>query len=100
ATRALLRVVLRRLTAADHVGLIDARLQALVADTRSDVHVELRRIGLPGRPWTLPLLPLRLLGRKRRRKTVARLRSFDVGRVVPKSRVEELHLILRDAIGR
>ena len=100
AMRATLRAVLRRLTAADQVGPIEARLHALVADTRSDVLVELRRIGLPGRTWTLPLLAVRLLGRQRRRKTVARLRTFDIDRVVPKSRVDELHLILRDTIGR
>ncbi|PZS19077.1 MAG: hypothetical protein DLM57_04900 [Pseudonocardiales bacterium] len=100
AMRAMLRAILRRLTAADRVGPIEARLHSLVDDTRSDVQAELRRIGLPGRPWTLPLLPLRLIGRQRRRKTVARLRTFDLDRVVPKSRVDELHLILRDTIGR
>lgn len=98
--RAVLRAVLRRLTAADQPGPIEARLAALVADTRSDVLAELRRIGLPGRTWTLPLLGLRFLGRERRRKTVARLRGFDLDRVVPKSRVDELHLMLRDTLGR
>jgi len=100
AMRAVLRAVLRRLTAADQVGPVEARLVALVADTRSDVLAELRRIGLPGRTWTLPLLALRFLGRERRRRTVARLRDFDLDRVVPKSRVDELHLILRGTLGR
>jgi hypothetical protein len=100
AMRAILRAVLRRLSAADQMGPIQARLHALVDDTKSDVLAELRRTGLPGHTWTLPLLPLRFLGRERRRRTVARLRTFDVDRVVPKARVDELHLILRDTIGR
>jgi hypothetical protein len=95
AMRALLRAVLRRLTAAEQVDPLESRLRALVADTRVDVLRELRRIGLPGRTWTLPLLALRFLGRERRRTTVARLRSFDLDRVVPPARVDELHLVLR-----
>jgi hypothetical protein len=100
AMRAILRAVLRRLSAADQVGPLETRLRALVDDTRSDVLAELRRIGLPGRTWTLPLLPLRFAGRERRRRTITRLRTFDLDRVVPKARVDDLHLILRDAIGR
>lgn len=100
ALRSVLRVVLQRLSAVGQVGPVQTRLQAIVADTRSDVQRELRRIGLPGRPWTLPMLPLGLLGRERRRRTVERLRAFDLDRVVPKSRVEELHLILRNTAGR
>jgi hypothetical protein len=99
AMRAILRAVLRRLSAADQFGPIEERLHALVDDTKSDVLAELRRIGLPGRTWTVPFLPLRFLGRERRRRTVTRLRTFDLDRVVPKARVDELHLILRDAIG-
>ena len=99
AVRAVLGAVLRRLSAAERLGPIEARLHALVAETRSDVLAELRRIGLPGRTWTLPLLAVRFLGRQRRRAAVARLRGFDLDRVVPKARVDEVHLILRDAIG-
>jgi hypothetical protein len=98
--RAIMRAVLRRLTAVDRVAPLEARMRALVADTRSDVLAELRRIGLPGRTWTLPLLVLRLLGRQRRRRTLARLRTFELERVVPKARVDELHLLLRDSLGR
>jgi hypothetical protein len=42
------------------------------------------------------LFPMRLFGRRRRRRTIDRLRTFDVDQVVPKARVDELHLILRD----
>jgi hypothetical protein len=98
--RAIMRSVLRRLTAVDRVAPLEARMRALVADTRSDVLAELRRIGLPGRTWTLPLLVPRLLGRRRRARTLARLRTFELDRVVPKARVDELHLLLRDSLGR
>jgi hypothetical protein len=100
AMRAILRAVLRRLSAADQVGPLEARLHALVGDTKSDVLAELRRIGLPSHTWTLPALPFRFVGRQRRARTVSRLRTFDVDRVVPKARVDELHLLLRDTIGR
>lgn len=103
AMRAVLRAVLRRLTTANTVGTagtVEVRLQSLVTDTRPDVLAELRRVGLPGRTWSLPLLALRFLGRQRRRRTLTRLRSFDVDRVVPKARLDELHLILRDMQGR
>lgn len=95
ATRALLRAVLRRITAADQVAPLEARLRALVADTRADVLAELRRLGLPGRTWTLPLLAVRLARRSRRQQTLDRLRGFQVDRVVPPARIDELHLIIR-----
>jgi hypothetical protein len=57
------------------------------------VRTELRRIGLPSRRLTMPLLALRLLGR-RRSETLRRLGTFDVERVVPESRLDELHLIV------
>lgn len=97
--RALLRAVLRRLTAADRYGPVEARLRDLVRDTRADVLAELRRLGLPAHTVTLPLLGLRLAGR-RRAETLARLREFRLDAVVPRGRVDELHLLLRSAVGR
>lgn len=95
--RAALLAILRRLTAARRYGPVEDRLRALVSETRSDVLRELRRIGLPSHVVTLPLLALRMAG-KRRRQTLARLRDFEVGRAVPAARVDELHLLLRDAV--
>lgn len=99
AMRALLLGVLRRLSAARQYAPVEVRLRALVADTRGDVRRELRRLRLPGHTWTLPLLALRFVGRKRRRATLERLRGFDVSRVVPRARVDELHLLLRSSLG-
>lgn len=96
--RWVLRAVLRRLTAADRYGPIETRLRALVADTRGDVLRELRRVGLPSHLLTLPLLALRLAGR-RRTETLERLRGFEIGRAVPRARLDELHLLLRQAAG-
>jgi hypothetical protein len=98
--RALLAAVLRRLTAAGTYRPIEQRLRALVADTHRDVHAELRRIGLPSRSWTLPLIAVRLLRRRSRADTLARLRTFSVDHVVPRARVDELHVLLREAVGR
>ena len=100
ALRALLRAVLGRLMAAGQLASLEQRLRALVADTRADVRRELRRIGLPSHTVTLPLFAFRLARRTRRPDTVARLRSFDVDRVVSPARVDELHLLVRGALGR
>jgi hypothetical protein len=97
--RALLAAVKRRMTVAGSDAQIDHRLRALVSATGGDVARELRRIGLPSRSWTLPLLVVRLTGR-RRAETAERLRSFDVERVVPPARLDELHLLMRANAGR
>jgi hypothetical protein len=91
--RAVLRAVLRRLTEADRYGQLETRLRALVSDTRGDVLRELRRVGLPSHTVTLPLLAIRLIG-KRRKPTLARMREFDITRAVPKARLDELHMLL------
>jgi hypothetical protein len=93
-----LRAILRRLTAAEHYEPIEARLRRLVADTRGDVLRELRRVGLPSHAVTLPLLALRLTG-KRRVATLEKLRGFDVDRAVPRTRLDELHMLLRSGLG-
>lgn len=91
--------IVRRLTGFERFGPLEDRMRALVEDTRADVLKELRRIGLPGHVITLPLLAFRFLGRQRRTDTIARLRTFEVGRAVPKARLDELHLVLREAFG-
>lgn len=96
--RLLLVAVLRRLTVTTDPA-VEQRLRSLVAETRRDVLRELRRIGLPGRTWSLPWLAIRLLGR-RRANTLAKLRTFEVERVVPAARLDELHLLLRIPGGR
>lgn len=94
-----LRAVLRRLTAVRAYAPVEERLKTLVSDTHHDVLRELRRIGLPGHTLTLPLLAIRLAG-KRRTETVTRLRGFEVERAVPGARIDELHMLLRTAVGR
>jgi hypothetical protein len=90
--RAVLLAVLRRLTALPDAG---PRVRVLVRQTRGDVLRELRRLGLPGRSWTLPLLAWRLIRTRHRRATFERLRGFDVDRAVPAGRLDELHLLMR-----
>jgi hypothetical protein len=94
-----LRAILRRLTAARDFGPIEGRLRSLVSDTRGDVYRELRRLGLPSHTLTLPLLAVRLAGR-RRPETLRRLRGFELGRAVPRVRLDELHFLVRSAVGR
>jgi hypothetical protein len=91
--RAVLRAILRRLTATDRHGPVEARLRKLVAETRGDVLRELRRVGLPSHAVTLPFLAFRLAG-KRREATLLRLREFEVDRAVPRARLDELHMLL------
>jgi hypothetical protein len=97
--RWLLLAVLRRLTGFAQYEPVETRMRKLVADTRADVLRELRRLGLPGRTVTLPVLAIRLLRPTRRADTLARLRGFETARVVPKARLDELHLLLRQAVG-
>jgi hypothetical protein len=95
--RWLLLTVVRRLTAFPHYTPIEQRLTALVRDTRGDVFRELRRVGLPSHVWTLPLLAVRLVRSPRRSETVAALRAFEIGRVVPKVRLDETYLLMQQA---
>ena len=97
--RAVLRAVLRSLMAAKSYGPLEERLSAIVDSARKGVLTELRRVGLPSRMLTLPLLAFRLIG-KRRKETIARMREFDVDRAVPKAHRDELHMVLREAVGR
>jgi len=99
ALRSILGAVLRRVTMPAVAGADARRLRMLLADTRGDVSRELRRIGLPSRWWTMPLLLARLLG-KHRSETVGRMRDFDIDRVVPGSRLDELHMLMRAQAGR
>lgn len=87
--------LLRQATGAGHFGPMEDRMRRLVADTRGAVRVELRRIGVPSRAWTLPLLAWRLVRRKHRPETLRRLGRFDVERVVSGSQVDELQMIVR-----
>ncbi|HZZ97617.1 MAG TPA: hypothetical protein VFE19_11390 [Jatrophihabitantaceae bacterium] len=95
--RWVLLAVVRRLTSFSQYAPIEERINTLVAETRGDVFRELRRVGLPSHMWTLPLLPIRLLGSKRRPDTVERMRAFELARVVPKARIDETFLLLRQA---
>ncbi len=96
--RWLLLTLLRRLTGFAQFGAVEDRMRVLVADTRPDVLAELRRLGLPGRTVTLPLLAVRLLRRSRRADTLQRLRGFQTTNVVPKARLDGMHLLLRQAV--
>ncbi len=97
--RAVLRAVLRRLMAAAAYGPLEDRVRAITNGASAGVLAEMRRVGLPGRLITLPLLVIRLIG-KRRKETLTRIRQFDVERAVPKARRDELHMVLRQSVGR
>lgn len=96
--RAVLRAVLRRLMGAAAYGPIEARLSGVVNGASGDIFAELRRVGLPSRVITIPLILLRLIGR-RRGDTLARMKQFEVERAVSRARVDELHMLIREASG-
>lgn len=95
--RALLGAVLRRVSGARYFGPVEDRMWRLVRQTRGDMRAELRRIGVPSRVWTFPVLALRLARPSRRAETLERLRRFEVERVVPSTRLDELHMLVRQA---
>lgn len=92
--RWLVRALLARFTDATRYRPVELKLRQLVDDTHSDVMAELKRLGLPCHALTLPLLAVRLAGR-RRKDTMDRLRQFRTERAVPAGRLDELHLLLR-----
>lgn len=93
AFRALVVAILRRIMGVGRLGPVEGKVSGLVADTHGDLRRELRRIGLPATVFGMPLLLVRLLGR-RRASTFSRLKAFDVNRVVPRSRQDELHFLV------
>jgi hypothetical protein len=99
AVRALVMAILRRVMGVGRLGPVEDKVRALVGDTHGDLRRELRRIGLPATVFGLPLLLVRLLGR-RRSETVTRLKQFDVDRVVPRSRRDELDFLVRSHLLR
>ena len=99
AMRGLLRFVLHRLMNAKAYGPMEDRIAQIVNGARHDVFLELRRVGLPSRIVTLPLLLFRFAG-KRRAETMDRIRRFEVDRAVPKASRDELYLVLRQSLGR
>ena len=99
AMRGLLRFVLRRLMNAQAYGPLEGRIAEIVNGARRGVFRELRRVGLPSRIVTMPLLLVRFAG-KRRPETMQRIRRFEVDRAVPKASRDELYLVLRRSAGR
>lgn len=87
------RALWRRLTRGPALEPVRDDLERLVGDTRPDVRRELRRVGLPAHPFAAFAFAVRLGGR-RRADTVARMRRFDVDRVVPAERVDRLSMLL------
>lgn len=97
--RAMVMLILGKIMAVGRLGASEARITKLVRDTGGDLRRELRRIGLPGSTFGMPLLVVRLMGR-RRAQTFERMRRFDVGNVVPAARRAELEFIVRNDVLR
>ncbi len=95
--RALVMFVLRKVMAVGRLGAAEARITELVHDTGGDLRRELRRIGLPGSVLAMPVLLIRILG-KRRKQTFQWMRRFDVTNVVPASRRAELDFLVRNDV--
>lgn len=86
--------IVRRMTAAAQFGPAEAQVKQLLGDTSGDLRRELRRVGLPSGWWSFPLLLLRLMRSKSRRKLFARMRTIELERIVPPSRVDQLHMAI------
>lgn len=87
------RALWSRLTGGPALLPVRHDLDKLVGETRPDVRRELRRLGLPAHPLAAFAFAVRFAGR-RRAQTTARLREFDVDRVVPAARVDQVYLLL------
>lgn len=91
--RGVFAMILRAATGAGVLGVDEARLRVIVRETRRDVLAELRRIAVPHRSFTVPLLAFRLISRRRRGDTIAKLRRFDSERAVSAVHRDQLYLI-------
>jgi len=92
--RVMLSGVQRRLSGAGRLGSAEAKIDAMVSKTRKGLRAELRRVGLPAAPWGPLLIGLRLIRPFKRVQTVKKLGQIDLAKVVPSSRLDELHLLL------
>lgn len=92
--RTLVRWFIGRLTDAQTFGPAQAQVQRMVGDTGGDFRRELRRIGVPSSIVSFPLLLIRLMRASSRRTLLERIRAFDLTRVVPPSRVDELQMLI------
>jgi hypothetical protein len=95
--RSLLAGLARRISGVDHMGSAGPRVEELVGQTRKGLRSELRRIGLPSAPWGPALIGLRLIRPFRRAETMAKLTQFDLAQVVPRTTLDELQILLRNA---
>jgi hypothetical protein len=98
--RVMLSAVQRRLSGAGQLGPDEAKVEAMVGQTRKGLRAELRRVGLPAAPWGPFLIGLRLIRPFKRAQTVRKLVQVDLGKVVPPSRLDELHLLLSSSSRR
>ncbi|MHA3703056.1 hypothetical protein ACXR2U_12835 [Jatrophihabitans sp. YIM 134969] len=89
----LARALWSRLSGGPALAPVRHELDRLVGETRPDVRRELRRLGLPAHPLAAFAFARRLGGR-RRSETTAKMREFDVDRVVPADRVDRVVLLL------
>jgi hypothetical protein len=92
--RVMLSGIQRRLSGSEQLGSAAPKVDALVGQTRKGLRAELRRVGLPAGPWGPLLIGLRLIRPFKRVQTVKKLSQIDLAKVVPPSRLDELHLLL------
>jgi hypothetical protein len=90
--RVLLSAVVRRLAGGS--GRADAKLTALVRETRRELRHELRRVGLPGTVFAPTAIVVRLIRTSRRSDTLERLAAVDLSTIVPQSRLDDLELVI------
>ncbi|MCU1690091.1 MAG: hypothetical protein JWN61_3385 [Pseudonocardiales bacterium] len=93
--RSLVRWFIGKITEARIFGPAEDQVRKMIGDTGGDFRRELRRIGVPSGMFSFPLLLIRLMRRSSRRTLLDRMRGFDLTNVVPASRVDELHMLIR-----
>lgn len=93
--RVVIRTAVGRLTEAHVFGPAEDQVRRMIGDTGGDFRRELRRIGVPSSIFGFPVLLIRLLRTRSRRTLLERMRGFDLTRVVPPSRIDELHMLIR-----
>lgn len=92
----LLAAIISRVSGAHRLGPDEAKVDDLIRQTRKGLRSEFKRVDLPSGPWGEFRVGVRLVRPVARVSTLRKLSAVKLESVVSSSRLDELHLLLRN----
>jgi hypothetical protein len=89
--------LIERLSLARRFRPVEEDLRSAVEAGKANLRGELRRVGLPSGPWTLPLSLLRLARGSARSEVRSRLLEIEIDRVLPRAQLDRALRLLDQA---